>query len=83
MKNCDNAVREYVRRLSEDDLRFLNSRLGQQLFGDRAEASGFLSQNREIDRWLSSAVTATEFFDGLDLVAEYVEKECARRFDKR
>jgi len=83
MKNCENSVREYVRRLSEDDLRFVNSRLGQQLFGDRAEACMFLAQNREIDRWLSSANTANEFYDGLDLIADFADRECARRFDKR
>jgi hypothetical protein len=69
--------------LSEDDLRFLYGRLTQQLFGDRAEASSFLAQNREIDRWLASANTCDEFFTGLDLIAEFVEKECSRRFDKR
>lgn len=82
MKNCENVLKEYVRKLIDDDLKYLFFRCNQLLCGDRAEISEFLSQNRDLDRWLQSAASASELFDMLDLVSDAAKKEHSRRFEK-
>lgn len=79
MKKPDVYLKEYCQRLSDDNLKFLTGRLTQRLSGDVAETLDFLSNIREIDRWLASAETSSELFDMIDLVHSTVEKEYDRR----
>lgn len=79
MKNVDVSLKEYCSKLKEDDLFYLHSRYTQYLTGDRADISNFLSQSKDIDRWLAAAESSDEFFDMLDKIGEYVVKE----FDSR
>jgi len=82
MKNSDTLLREYVRRLTDEDLRFIFSRFSQMLFGDRAEIVEFLSETRDIDRYLQAATSSFELFNMVDQVGELAQKEYARRFEK-
>ena len=82
MKNCENVLKEYARRLNDEDLKFVYFRLSQKLCGDRGEVAEFISQVKEIDRWLQSAGNCTEFFDMLDQLTEFVGKEYNHRFEK-
>jgi hypothetical protein len=79
MKKPDTLIREFVRRISDEDLRFLNSRFRQNLEGDRASIANLLSQDKEMDRWLASALSANEWFGMLDLIGPQVSKEWKRR----
>jgi|SRR5262252_5168084 len=79
MKKVDTLLREYTSKLSDDNLRFLDSRLGQRLSGDLPEALSFLAQTNDMDRWLSSAKGAIEFYDMVDTLAKYVEREYKKR----
>ncbi len=58
MKKPDTLVREFVRRISDEDLRFLNTRFRQLLEGDRAQIANILSQDKEIDKWLAAALSS-------------------------
>ncbi len=79
MKKVDSLLREYVSKTSDDNLKFLNSRLSQRLQGDLPEALDFLSTTPEVDRWLGSSKNAWELYDNLDVLGYSVEKECERR----
>ena len=79
MKKTDALLREYVKILSEDQLRWLNTRYTQALFGDRAEITECLSTDRELDKWLQSANGADELFNLLDQMGEFVKKEAKKR----
>ena len=79
MKKVETILKEYVGKLSDDNLRFLESRLGQRLSGDLPEALSFLAQTNDMDRWLSSAKGAIEFYDMVDTLAKYVEREYKKR----
>ena len=79
MKKIETLLKEYVSKLSEDNLKFLAGRFTQRLPGDLAEAIDFLSETAEMDRFLSSAKGAWEFYDMLDQVAKYVEFDYDRR----
>lgn len=75
----ENIVREYVRRLSDDDLKNISSRLTQNLSGDKAEVADMLSKSIEIDKWLRSANSSNEFFSMMD----EIEREVSFEFQKR
>ena len=80
MKKPDIYLREYCARLSDENMKFFTSRLGQRLSGDLPEVLNFLSNVKEIDRWLSSADSCFELYDMIDMVYASIEKECEQRF---
>lgn len=82
MKDQDVIVTEYVKRLTDETLRFLNTRFSQDLPGDKAVIAETLSRDREIDKWLSSAVSGEEWFDMVDEIGEELKKEYATRLGK-
>ena len=79
MKNVDSSLREYVRRLSDEDLRFLYDRFSANLSGDRPQILDLLATNKEADRWLSTAADSTDFFERLDVIGDLITKEHLRR----
>lgn len=74
------TVKEYVRKVSDDDLRFLHMRLTQRIGGDVAEAIEFLQRYQELDHWLCLAKTANDFFDMVDVLDAGMQSEMKRRF---
>lgn len=83
MKSVDTMLKEYVRRLSDDDLRYLFSRYSQLLCGDRAEVLNFLSQTKDLDRWLAGAGSSFELFNMVDELGELVTEAYNDRFEGR
>lgn len=79
MKKTGFFLKEYCQKLSDEHVRFLYGRLSQRLGGDLAEAVTFLSQFRDIDRWLNGAEDSDEFYDAVDQIHLAVEKEHERR----
>ena len=83
MKNAkpvDQMVREFVKKISEDDLRYLNSRLGQRLGGDLGEAMVLIqAYYPELNRLLSSATNADELYNTIDAVDRAVQEAVTRR----
>lgn len=79
---AENFLKEYVRRLSDEDLRNLSNRFVQNLCGDKAEISEILSKNSEVDKWLRSASGSSEFFDMLDEVEKLVLVEDKHRSEQ-
>jgi tripartite-type tricarboxylate transporter receptor subunit TctC len=72
-------LREYVSRLSDENLLFLHSRFTQRLVGDLPEALEFISKTPEMDRWFSSAGSSEEFYVMVDELNEYIEREKKKR----
>lgn len=79
MKNMDTYLKEYAKKLSNDDSAYLGIRYLRNLFGDRAEIANFLSKNSEIDVWLKGANDADEWFNMVDMVGEHVVKDYKKR----
>ena len=82
MSRTTRMVDDYVGALSDDELKYLNSRYSQKLAGDWADIAHVLSRDREIDRWLHSANGPHPWFEMVDLVGESVEDEYIYRTDK-
>ena len=79
MKKVDTMLKEYVSRLSMENLKFLNLRLHQRIGSDLAEAIDSLASANDLDRWFGAARSCEEFYDMLDKTQEYVERELNRR----
>lgn len=79
MRNPEVYLKEYCQRLSDDNLRFLATKLGQRLNGDLGDSLEYLSKVREIDKWLSSASNYNELYDMIDLISSFVLKEANNR----
>lgn len=79
MRKIEIVLREYVSKLSTENLKFLYERLNNRLGGDIAEVLEFLSKNSEVDKWFSSARSAIELFSMVDNTQEFVDKEYGRR----
>lgn len=79
MKRTDAQIKEFCRTLSDEQLRFLNMRFFQNYPGDRAEVLDFLSKNKVVDKYLSTAASCDDFFDYYDHIGELVKQEVDRR----
>jgi hypothetical protein len=79
MKKNDLVLREYSKRLSDEDLRYLNGRFLQNLQDDRAEIFNKLSADKDVDQWLKGALSGDELFNMVDKVGEFVMREAKRR----
>ena len=81
MKKPGIYLKEYCQRLSDEQLKFLSQRLSRRLSGDLPEVLDFLSNVKEIDRWLAGAEACFELYDMIDLVDAAVDSEIDRRWD--
>jgi hypothetical protein len=73
------SVVEFVATLSDEEVRFVATRLGDRYAGDMAEALNYLSGKPAVDVILGSAANADEFFDYCDGIREVAYKEIKRR----
>lgn len=80
MKKVDTMLKEYVARLTVDNLKFLSGRLSQRIGGDLAEAIDTMANCNDLDKWFGSAHTCNEFYDMIDKVQEYIDRELHKRF---
>ncbi len=81
MKKPESLLKEYARRLSDEDLKYLGTRFQALLKGDRADIADFLSRDRSLDQWLSNSKSALEWFDMIDAIGDFVLKEHKKRFN--
>ena len=79
MKNHKVILAEFVANVSEEDLRFLASRLIDRYSNDLPEALNYLSTSSRIDAILSSSSSAGELFDYCDSIRDAVVRECKKR----
>jgi hypothetical protein len=79
MKKAEVLVKEYVGKLSDEQVTFLHARLTQRYANDMSEALEMVSKTNEVDKWLSSASSAAEFYEMLDKLEQQLEKEVAKR----
>ena len=79
MRKPDVMLREYFNKVSDDDLKYIYTRLNQRLSSDMGDAVNALSRSDELDRWFSSAKNSWEFYDMIDLAQRYAEREVRNR----
>lgn len=79
MKKIDSVIKEYVTKLPFDSLKYLFDRFDERIGSDLGEAIEFVSKNPDIDKFLATAKNYEEFWNAVDMVSSFVEKEFARR----
>ena len=82
-KKPETILREYARRTSDEDLRYLQIRFSSLMAGDRAEIANLLSKDKEVDKVLASAISAEEWFEFVDIVGSGVFAEAKKRKSSR
>ena len=76
MKNSP-SLKEYANRLTDADIHFIYVEFHQG--GDTGELVNFLSEWKEIDKWLASATSTEDFFHMMDQIQEAIEVEYKSR----
>ena len=76
---ADALLREYVGNLSDNDLQYLYIRYQQRLITDIEEIITFLSKDKSVDKWLSTAPDVDDLFEMVDSVGAFVGKELNAR----
>lgn len=79
MKKADVSVKDYVSKLSFDNLKYLAERFNNRIGSDLSECVDLISKNSEIDRLLGAAKNGDEFFAVLDMVSAAIDREFSRR----
>ena len=74
-----NNVSEFVRNVSDEDLKFITGRLSDRQGNDFAEALNLLSKNKQMDNYLGSAQSAMDLFDKCDYILKLSLSECKKR----
>jgi hypothetical protein len=72
-------ILEYVKKLTDDDLKFVNIRLSRRMGDDVGETIELLQEHPEIDKCLSTASSANDLFDMVDQIDNYIQQEVKRR----
>lgn len=72
-------VNEYVKSLSEEDLRFLHMRMTLLCDGDYQDIFKKFEENFKLNSWLMTASSHAEFYEMIELVFQAVASETAAR----
>lgn len=80
MKKQLDVTRNVVKKISDEDVSFIYSRLRDRYSGDIAAVLEFVQSHSELDRIFSAAKTSDELFACLDNLYQSVESDMARRF---
>lgn len=74
------VVREFARRINDDDLKWLNARFSQRLGGDIASALEVVERHPDLNRALGAAANSNDLYDMVDQADQAIQKEYNRRF---
>lgn len=80
VRSVDHQVKEYVKKISEEDLRWLSVRFKERIGSDLAEAL-LLIQDRygDINRLLSNTPNAEAVYEVADIIDKHVQDELKKR----
>ncbi len=80
VKSVDHQVKECVKKISDEDLRWLSVRLRERVGSDLAEAL-LLIQERysDLNRILSNTPNADAVYDVADIIDKHVQDEVKKR----
>lgn len=81
-KSEASLIKEYCSRISDDDLALLSQLLPQTIAGDRSRSCLVLQKDKEVDKWLSQASGAEDWFNKVDEIGEHATIELESRMKK-
>lgn len=84
VKSVDHSVKECVKKIPEDDLRWLQIRFKERVGSDLAEALLLIQERyHELNRILSNTPSSDAVFNVADVIDKYVSEELKRRSNYR
>lgn len=84
VKSVDHQIKEYVKKISEDDLRWLSVRLKERVGSDLSDALAMIQEKYgELNRLLSITPNAEAVYDVADLIDKYGQEELKKRSNYR
>ena len=72
-------IREYVKNLSDEDLRYIGTRITERLCGDLGDAVNALGRNRNIDEVLRTARGSIDLYEMCDFIRDQMWTEAEHR----
>lgn len=76
-------LKEFCGRSSDEDLRILADFLPQTVAFDRSSACAILQKDAQVDKWLSQAAGADDWFARVDSVGDVASAELEARASKK
>ncbi len=76
----DILFKEFTKNMTDEDVNYFCFLLDERKSGDQGEMIEFLQKDPEMDWVLSAAKDSNEFYDLIDEINEYLERESRRRF---
>lgn len=79
-KSLDQQIKECVKKISEEDLKFLFQRLSQRIGGDLSEAM-ILIQERyvELHKILSNTSSHLELYNVIDTIDKHIQEAVSKK----
>ena len=76
-------IKKYCGRMTDEVLKSIVEVLPQTISGDRSASCAILQADKEIDRWLSQASGAEDWFNKVDSIGELAVLELELRSKKK
>jgi hypothetical protein len=84
VKSVDHQVKECVKKISEEHLRWLSIRFGERCGSDLADALMLIHESYgDLNRILTNAPSADVVFDVTDIIDRLIQEELKRRSNFR
>ena len=79
----DHQIRECVKRISDDDLKYLGIRLSQRIGGDLSESLVLIQDYYpELNKIFTSAINSNELYNTIDALDKIVDETLSRKMLK-
>jgi uncharacterized protein YqgV (UPF0045/DUF77 family) len=73
-KSVDQQIKECVKKVSEEDLKFLSQRLSQRLGGDLGESMSLIQERYpELNKVLINTPSCTDLYNVIDVIDRHVQ----------
>lgn len=82
-KSETTLLKDFCGRSSEEDLMMLADLLPQSVAFDRSAACAILQKDNQVDRWLSQATGADDWFVRVDSIGDAAAAELESRKNKK
>lgn len=80
IKSVDLQIKEFVKKISDDDLRWLSTRLKERVGNDLSESLGLIQERyNDLNRLLTNAPSADSVYDVVDIIDKILQEEIKRR----
>jgi uncharacterized protein YqgV (UPF0045/DUF77 family) len=79
-KTVDQQIKECVKKVSEEDLKFLSQRLSQRLGGDLGEAMSLVQERYpDLNKVLTNTPSCSELYNVIDTLDRQIQEAASKK----